>query len=113
MDRRRLVPTHEAQEIIQLVKELVSPEISKDRRLRSIIKSFDVVFGEDSDGKPAIWIYFVVDKDVKPSSEEVALLNDLAKTTTRGLLDRQVDGWPYVTFTDLPAESRGSSSRPT
>ena len=109
----RLVPSHEAERTIRLAEDVVREEVGKEPRLRSIIRGVQAEFGEDSDGRPAIWIRITVDAKTSTTQENVRLLNHLVTVTTTGLLQKDVPGWPYVTFIESPADPRDSSSRPT
>lgn len=60
-------------------------------------KHFQLEFGEDSTGTPAIWVWFIVDDDLKPSQEKLASANTLAQEV-RSELIRSEERWPYVNF---------------
>jgi hypothetical protein len=62
------------------------------------IRQFDLEFGEDSTGDPAVWILFPIDDDPDPSTEKLSSLNRLVHQTRDMIREYGVTRWPYVRF---------------
>jgi len=62
------------------------------------IKGFDLEFGEDATGDPAVWISFPIDDDLHPSKEKLSRLNKLVQQTHDMIREYGVSRWPYVRF---------------
>lgn len=62
------------------------------------VKTFELEFGEDSEGDPAVWVWFIVDDDLNPSPEKVSKLNKLARSVTTDIRSKIANRWPYVQF---------------
>jgi hypothetical protein len=62
------------------------------------VRTFQVKFGQDSTSSPAMWIVFLVDEDLKPSSEKISELNKFADEVRSELLRENLTFWPYVEF---------------
>lgn len=90
--RQRRSPTDfgtDAAEIRKLVSKFAAPA-GYDR--------FQLEFGEDATGDPAVWVWFIVEDDPMPSKEQVALASALAENVRNVLIDSGHDWWPYVGF---------------
>ncbi len=58
------------------------------------IEHFDVQFGEDSEGEPAVWINFYVEDD---SEATISAVTTFAKRVQQDLLSHEWrQGWPYI-----------------
>lgn len=68
------------------------------RRLPPSVRGFALEFGEDSTGDPAVWIWFEVDDDLRPSSRKLEELSELARSVTADILKKDFGRWPYVGF---------------
>ena len=70
----------------------------KRHPLPANVRSFEVNFGRDSTGDPAMWIWFLVDNDNNPSKEKIDELNRFANSVRSDLLKANLRYWPYVDF---------------
>lgn len=82
-------PLAEASRLHDLVKEYA---------VKAGYERFQLEFGEDSTGTPAVWVWFIVDDDLKPSQEKLASANTLVKTVRSELIRSGEERWPYVSF---------------
>ncbi len=62
------------------------------------IRHFDVEFGEDATGDPAVWISFPIEDDPDPSTEKLSNLNRLVHQVQDMIREYGVTRWPYVRF---------------
>jgi hypothetical protein len=62
------------------------------------VRGFDVDFGEDSAGDPAVWIWLAVDDEVQPSDQSIAGLAKFVRDVRSDLLRAGLRYWPYVRF---------------
>ena len=94
--KRRLnkaAPANEAQRIRDAVKVVL-----KQQHFPYGIRQFDLEFGEDSTGDPAVWIWFPIDDDPDPSKEKLSRLNRLVRQTRDMIREYGITRWPYVNF---------------
>lgn len=73
-------------------------KLIRKRRLPADVKSFEVRFGKDATGDPAIWIWFLVDDDINPSAEKISRLSEFGDLVRSDLLGADLRYWPYVDF---------------
>jgi hypothetical protein len=78
-------------------------DIVKKRRTPEGVRDFEVRFGTDATGAPAVWIWFLVDEDANPSPEKVSQLTEFGNLVRSDLLQSNLRYWPYIDF-------RGQSS---
>jgi hypothetical protein len=58
---------------------------------------FDLTFGEDQTGRPAVWILLPVDKRYEnPSSKSISELRDFVNRLRDDLLKEDLRYWPYI-----------------
>ena len=81
--------TDEARQIGHLVKEVAEAEG---------FRSFELNFGEDSTGSPAVWIYFILDPAYPTTPREIKLLTRLGRAVKSRLFQNQINRVPYVRF---------------
>jgi len=60
------------------------------------VKGYDVEFGEDWEGDPAVRVWFLVDDDLRPSDEKVERVGRFTRNVTQALLDAELSHWPFV-----------------
>ena len=65
--------------------------------------------GEDSDGKPEIWLWVSTGRDQNPSAQKVARLNAYTNLLRDSLLDKGVKGWPHVRIHEFIPRIAGRS----
>src|SRR5882724_9203438 len=74
---------------------------------RTVKPKFEVNFGEDSSGQRAVWIWFSVDEDLKPSEAKISELTNFISSVRSDLLNADLAFWPYVDVrTENPDEDR-------
>jgi hypothetical protein len=64
----------------------------------SEIRCYDLEFGSDHAGDPAVWIFLEWDKDANPSLDLVADLTPFSRRFSASLLEAGLHHWPFVTF---------------
>jgi hypothetical protein len=74
----------------------------KHQQLPADVRSFEVKFGTDATGDPAVWIWFLVDEDNNPSHEKIRGLNRFADKVRSELLKMNLRYWPYIDFRATP-----------
>lgn len=79
----------EARKIHQLVKK---------HRFPQGVRRFEVKYGKDSTGNPAVWIRFIIDEQLSPRKDEINELNSLRRDVQSELLKSSLRFWPYVEF---------------
>lgn len=67
-------------------------------RLPDDVKSYNLVFTEDSTGVPAVWINLKVDEDNNPSNSKVEKLVQLKRRITSALFEKEIASWPFVRY---------------
>jgi hypothetical protein len=60
------------------------------------IKGYDIEFGQDWEGDPAVRVWFLVDDDVQPSDEKVKRVGRFTNAVERSLIDADLSHWPFV-----------------
>jgi hypothetical protein len=60
------------------------------------VKGYDVEFGSDWEGDPAVRVWFLVDDDLRPSDEKVERVRRFTDEVTGALLDAELMHWPFV-----------------
>ena len=80
-------------------------DIVKGRPWPPAVKGFELEFGEDSTGDPAVWVWLMIDDDVSPSAEKIRELGYFSRDLQSAIIDAGLSRWPYVRFrTRQPAE---------
>jgi hypothetical protein len=82
----------------QKIRELIGRH-----RLPAGVHGFDIRYGKDAAGDPAMWVRFEIDDEPDPAQEKVAALNDLRRAVQSQLLALDLEYWPYVEFRSAPA----------
>jgi hypothetical protein len=60
------------------------------------VKGYDVEFGSDWEGDPAVYVWLVVDDDLRPSDQKLQRVGDFRHAVRRALLDAELSHWPFV-----------------
>jgi len=85
----------------RLVRNLI-----KKHKLPPDVHHFEVSFGHDAGGDPAMWILFSVKNANNPSREKLSKLNQFASSVRSDLLKASPRFWPYINFRALPESQR-------
>ena len=85
VDRRK--EAEEAETIRRIVEGMPWPED---------VKGYDVEFGSDWEGDPAVYVWFLIDDDLRPSEEKLQRVGRFTDQITRALLDAELSHWPFV-----------------
>ncbi len=97
-----------------MARRRVGPVSSQEeRKIRAIvrkharahgIKEFALEFGEDSEGEPAVRIFFKIKDDYNPSPKWISELSALHTAVSRDVLREGFEHYPFVRFVErLPA----------
>ena len=70
-------------------------DIVRKWRLPPNVRRFDVEFGEDSTGDPAVWIWLLVDDELSPSSQSISRMERFVTDVRSELLRKGLRHWPY------------------
>ncbi len=62
------------------------------------VKGYEIEFGEDHSGDPAVWIWLLVREETEPSKIFLDELIPYARAIGRELVEAQLGHWPYVRF---------------
>lgn len=62
------------------------------------VHGFDVEFGEDSTGYPAVWIWLTIKDELKPSAQSISALSQFVDNVTDELVRRRLRHWPYIRY---------------
>jgi hypothetical protein len=86
----------------------VGASMEEVRKIHDLIKqeqppadvqpSFEVSFGKDWAGDPAVWVWFRVLDDQNPSAGKISRLNQFANSVRDRLLGANIKYWPYIDF---------------
>ncbi len=60
------------------------------------VKGYDVEFGSDWEGDPAVYVWLVVDDDLRPSDEKLRRVGQFRHSVRRALLAAEMSHWPFV-----------------
>jgi hypothetical protein len=60
------------------------------------VKGYDVEFGSDWEGDPAVYVRFLVDDDLRPSEEKLQRVGRFTDEVRGALLDAELSHWPFV-----------------
>lgn len=87
---------NEAGQIRELVKQAAEPEG---------FRFFELNFGEDSSGAPAVWISFILEPTYPTTRSGIATLTRLGRTVKSALFEHQIKRVPYVRFRERQAST--------
>ena len=73
-------------------------EIVRKRQRPEGVRDFEIRFGTDATGDPAVWVWFLVDDDSIPSPDKVSRLTDFGNLVRSDLLQSNLRYWPYIDF---------------
>jgi hypothetical protein len=60
------------------------------------VKGYDVEFGSDWEGDPAVRVWFLIDDDLRPSDDKLQRVGRFMDYVTEMLLDAELSHWPFV-----------------
>jgi len=60
------------------------------------VKGVQLRYGEDSEGSPAVWIVFVVVKEMEASEEAIAAIRHAAEKLRSDIRRTGTVRWPYI-----------------
>jgi hypothetical protein len=60
------------------------------------VRGYDVEFGSDWEGDPAVYVWLVVDDDLRPSDDKLRRVGNFRRAVARALLDAELSHWPFV-----------------
>jgi hypothetical protein len=60
------------------------------------VKGYDVEFGSDWEGDPAVYVWFLVEDDLRPSEEKLERVGRYKNEVRRALLDAELSHWPFA-----------------
>lgn len=60
------------------------------------VEGYDVEFRSDWEGDPAVYVWFLIDDDLRPSEEKLQRVGRFTREVTRALLDAELSHWPFV-----------------
>ena len=60
------------------------------------VKGYDVEFGSDWEGDPAVYVRLLVDDDLRPSEEKLERVGRFKDAVRDALLDAELSHWPFV-----------------
>src|SRR5829696_1724838 len=86
----------EMREIEQLIRDAATPEG---------FPRFELAFGEDSTGNPAVWISFLVEHSDAPTDEQLQAIRKLRRRVLSALFQHQIRWIPYIRFREAPARA--------
>src|SRR5437667_7226806 len=79
----------------------------EDRRIRRLVKQvaepegfplFELDFGEDSTGTPAVWISFLLDHEYPTTKSSIQALTQLGQRVKSSLFQHDIGRVPYIRF---------------
>jgi hypothetical protein len=79
----------EAKRIHELVRKSAEPEG---------FRAFELRFGDDSTGDPAVWVWFTIDPHYPTTKESIRTLTRVRRRVITALLDDGISRNPYVRF---------------
>ena len=88
----RLVMEDEQRMIDRIIKATPWPDY---------IKGYEVAFGVDHDGDPAVRIWLEVEDDLAPSKEKMKVLGAFRSAIADAILAEAPTHWPYVSLRAL------------
>jgi hypothetical protein len=80
-------------------------EVVKHRTFPPGVKAteFDVTFGEDQTGRPAVWIMIPIDSGYQnPSANWVSEIREFVNRLRDDLLKERLHHWPYIDLKSPP-----------
>lgn len=88
----------ESEDLVASREAKIVRDVVRKWHLPSNVRGFDVEFGEDSSGDPAVWIWLTIKDELKPSAQSISNLNDFVTKVRSDLLRRGLTHWPYVRY---------------
>ena len=61
-------------------------------------ETFEIEFGEDSTGDPAVWIWFTISENFPTSKQGIGRLGELARAVKQKILASRINRLAYVRF---------------
>ena len=81
--------------------------VSEERGIRRMVKQiaepegfslFELDFGEDSTGTPAVWISFLLDHEYPTTKDSIQALTRLGQRVKSNLFEHDISRVPYIRF---------------
>jgi hypothetical protein len=92
----------------------VAASVSEARRIQALvnkigrpkgIRGFELQFGDDATGDPALWVHFILEPDYPTSPAEIRALTDLRLRVSEAILkDGGTNRIPYTDFREMRTE---------
>jgi hypothetical protein len=92
----------EEAEVRKLVSEAAKPEGYPD---------FELTFGEDSTGDPAVWIWFLIDRPNEADEARLASVRRLRKRIDEALFAHQIGRIHYIRYREAHPRKADLGSR--
>lgn len=70
--------------------------VHRNRPWPNGVKRVELRYGEDSEGSPAVWIVFVVTKEMEASKEALAAIRHAAEKLRSDIRGTSTVRWPYI-----------------
>jgi hypothetical protein len=70
--------------------------IDRHDRRPAGVRRIEFAFGKDWSGDPAVHLAIIVDKDIQPTKEKIAELNNFTKKLLDEIIDSDIDFWSYA-----------------
>jgi hypothetical protein len=70
------------------------------------VKGYEVAFGIDHDGDPAVRIWLEIEDDLAPSKEKMKVLGQFRNAIENAVLAEEPTHWPYVNLRALQPAKR-------
>jgi hypothetical protein len=80
--------------------------IVKARPWPAAVKGFEVAFGVDSTGDPAVRIWLDVDDDINPPDDKIKELSRFDLALESDLIEAGLSHWPYVGYRSTQPAAR-------
>jgi hypothetical protein len=80
---------------------------SEERRIRRLVEQaaepegfrlFELNFGDDSTGTPAVWISFLLDHEYPTTKDSIHALTRLGQRVKSNLFEHNISRVPYIRF---------------
>lgn len=90
-------------------------DVVRKHPLPRFVTGFDVEYGDDHDGDPAMWVLFKVDEEGVPRtprleeiSPQIDAMNQLVSDVRSDLFNVLPDRWPYFRFVSSAPDARAT-----
>jgi len=76
----------------------------KKASLPSGVRGFELRFGEDATGDPAVWVSFLLEPDYSTAPPSIHALTEFGRRIRKAIRDDGSDRIPYVDFKETPTK---------